>query len=197
MSVCVYVVCVVHLSMVAYFFIKTLTLTFKYSKIVFICVGMHATVCIWRWEDNFWESDFSSYHVDSGDWTLEVRLDCQVPIPVDPSHLDLLNGNYLMRLQKDRLLSIFWTLYGQVYFREALICFSFHISVMPAFDWTEIKSFFFSRLHVPVEQDYGNSIINQTAALGSLNGQPSGEVHQRVGWLSLRTIRWQRFRENV
>lgn len=108
-----------------------------------ICVGLHATVCIWRQEDNCWESDFSSHPVDSGDWTLEVRLDCQVPIPVDPSHLDLLNGNYLIRLQKDRLLSIFWTLYGQVYFREALMCFSFHISVMPAFDWTEIKSFFF------------------------------------------------------
>lgn len=46
MSVCVYVVCVVHLSMVAYFFIKTLTLTFKYSKIVFICVCVFVWACM-------------------------------------------------------------------------------------------------------------------------------------------------------
>lgn len=202
MSVCVYVVCVVHLFMVAYFFIKTLTLTFKYSKIVFICVcvylcghachSVHLEVRGQLLGVRFFFPPCGFRGLNSGGqaW-LPSAYTCW-PISSWPFKWKLFNetpeGSFTVYF-----LDFIWT----GLFQRSPNMFQFSYFSDASFWLNRNKKFFFSRLHVPVEQNYGNSTINQTAALGSLNGQPSGEVHQRVGWLSLRTIRWQRFRENV
>lgn len=39
-----------------------------------MCGYTHATVCMWRSEDNLWGSVLSFHHVGSGDWTQTARL---------------------------------------------------------------------------------------------------------------------------